>query len=170
MKIRGFEKISFEQYLKDMKKLLGESIDEAEINRIYNDISLPKRATKKSAGYDFFSPMNFSLLPNKEIKIPTGIKSYLQDNEELTLHVRSSTGFKFIVNLLNAVGHIDSDYYNNEDNEGHIWLGFKNYGDKEWKVSEGDAFAQGIFINFLIADDDTPVLDIRKGGIGSTNK
>jgi dUTP pyrophosphatase len=158
MRTRGFEIISKKQFIKDI-----------EDKNLYNKIKLPKRATKKSSGYDFYSLKDFILEPNEGIKIPTGIKTYMQDNEELMIFVRSSMGFKYNIRLKNQVGKIDADYYNNSDNEGHIWIALINEGHKTWFVTKGEAIAQGSFYNYLLADNDYPILEKRKGGIGSTS-
>jgi dUTP pyrophosphatase len=157
-KVRGFEKISPAQYKEDFGSDLG-----------YTEIKLPRRATKNSSGYDIYSPLDFSLSPNEEIKIPTGIKSYMLGDEELLMFPRSSVGFKFNVKFNNTIPKIDSDYYNNESNEGHIWIKFTNTGKKDWIVKEGDAIAQCSFYKYLIVDGDCPVNEDRVGGIGSTN-
>lgn len=167
---RKFEKVSFEQFYKDMKKFLGGYAEESEIQKLYDLIKLPRRATTYSAGYDFFAPIQFMLPADKTIKIPTGIKAHCCRNEFLAIHVRSSTGFKYNVNLLNATGIIDHDFANNPENEGHIWMGFKNHGEGEWAVSQGEAFGQGIFMKYAITDDDEPKSDERVGGIGSSGK
>ena len=160
---RGFEKISFDQYVKDVG---GERHELAEE---YLDIKLPQRATSKSAGYDFYSPFSFELYPSETIKIPTGIKAYMQDDEVLKIYIRSSLGFKYDVGLSNMVGVIDADYHNNPNNEGHIWIKLINHGDKTLSINKGEAIAQGIFEKYLKADNDKPVKDERVGGIGSTN-
>jgi len=161
-KTRGFEKISYEQYQKD----IGGDID---LSQEYQDIKLPQRATKKSSGYDFYSVCGFTLNPGEEIKIPTGIKSYMLDDEELLLFPRSSVGFKYNVKFNNTIPKIDSDYYNNKNNEGHMWIKFTNTGNKVWEVKKGEAIAQGSFYKYLIVDNDIPVNEERIGGIGSTN-
>ena len=162
-KIRGFEKVSFDQYVKDVG---GERHELAEE---YLDIKLPRRATAKSAGYDIYSPFSFELNPGETIKIPTGIKAYMQDDEVLKIHIRSSIGFKYDVVLSNVTGIIDADFYNNPNTEGHIWIKLINHGDKTLSINKGEAIAQGIFEKYLKADNDKPVKDERVGGIGSTN-
>ena len=112
----------------------------------------------------------FTLQPGEEIKVPTGVKVYMQDDEQLDIRVRSSAGFKYNIRLKNQLGLIDSDYYNNPNNEGHIWIALKNEGDKEWVVKKGDGVAQATFHKYLIVDNDAPVNEERIGGIGSTNK
>jgi dUTP pyrophosphatase len=156
--MRKFEKISVEQYEKDLKELCS-----------YEDISIPTRSTKHSAGYDFKSPIEFTLNPGESKKVPTGIKASMNEDEFLAILVRSSMGFKYNIRLCNQVGIVDSDYYNNPDNEGHIFVALKNEGDKVFKVEKGDRYAQGIFQKYLLTDDDDADGE-RTGGFGSTNK
>jgi dUTP pyrophosphatase len=157
-KTRGFEKISLNQYKKDLGGGVG-----------YNSIKLPRRATAKSSGYDIYSIRDFKLEPGEEIKLPSGIKVYMQDNEEFLIFPRSSVGFKYKIKIDNTIGKIDADYYNNQDNEGHIWIKLTNTGNKTWEVKQGEAIVQGTFYNYLITDNDIPVSQERIGGIGSTN-
>jgi dUTP pyrophosphatase len=159
-----FEKISFEQFQKDM----GEDIDELELMTVYQDIKLPQRATANSAGYDIYSPFSFELQPNTTIKIPTGLRAFMEDWNMLKIYIRSSIGFKYDVVLSNSTGIIDADYVDAK-NEGHIWVKLINHGTKVLEINKGDAFAQGIFEDFDITDDDCPVSDVRVGGIGSTS-
>ena len=156
--MRKFEKISKEQYEKDLKGKCE-----------YEDISLPIRSTKHSAGYDFKSPIEFELNPGEIIKVPTGIKAQMEDDEYLMLLVRSSMGFKYNVRLCNQVGIVDSDYYNNPDNEGHMFIKIQNEGKEVLKINKGDRFAHGIFNKFYLVDDDCADKD-RTGGFGSTGK
>ena len=142
--MRKFEKISFEQFKKDI-------VDD---ERLYNEYDLPKRGTKYAAGYDFEALFDFTLHPGETIKIPTGIKATMEDDEVLFLIVRSSMGFKYNVRLCNQVGVIDKDYYNNIDNEGHIFIKLKNEGEKDYVVSKKDKICQGIFVKYLTVDDD----------------
>ena len=157
--MRSFEKISFEQFKNDV----------CDDKLIYNKFKLPNRSTKNSAGYDFFSLFDFSLKPGEIMKIPTGIKVNMENNDVLFLVVRSSMGFKYNVRMCNQVGIIDGDYYNNIDNEGHIWIKLQNEGDKDYIIKKGDAFAQGIIMKYYLCDDDN-VFGERIGGIGSTDR
>ena len=157
--MRKFEKISFEQFKKDI----------SDNKELYETYSLPKRGTKSSAGYDFFALFDYTLKPGEIMKIPTGIKSQFNDDEVLFLIDRSSMGFKWNVRMCNQVGVIDADYYNNSDNEGHIWIKIQNEGDKDYSVKKGEAMIQGIFMKYLMVDDDE-VSTTRMGGIGSTSK
>ena len=156
--MRKFEKISEAEYNKSLKDVCS-----------YDDISLPTRSTKHSAGYDFKSPIEFTLNPGESKKVPTGIKASMNEDEFLAILVRSSMGFKYNIRLCNQVGIVDSDYYNNPDNEGHIYIKIQNEGTESLTINKGDRFAQGIFMNFLITDDDMSFGD-RTGGFGSTGK
>lgn len=157
---RYFEKISFEQFKKDI-------CDDKEL---YDNFSLPKRSTKYSAGYDFFSVCDFILKPGEVVKIPTGVKINMNADEMMMLLVRSSMGFKYNVRMCNQVGIFESDYYNNPTNEGHAWLKLQNEGNEDFVVKKGDAICQGIFTKFLTVDNEGEINNIRIGGIGSTNK
>ncbi len=134
----------------------------------YADISLPKRATLGSAGYDFFAPKTFTLEPNESVKIPTGIRVKIEEGWVLKIYPRSSLGFKYRLSLDNTVGIIDSDYYF-ADNEGHIFIKMTNCGNKTLTVEKGKGFAQGIFLEYGVTFDDE-VTSTRTGGFGSTDK
>ena len=157
--MRIFEKISFLEF----SKVFGND------KTLYEEYCLPKRGTKNSAGYDFFAIKDYVIKPGEIVKIPTGYKVKLLNDEMLMIVVRSSMGFKYNVRLTNQVGIIESDYYNNPDNEGHMWVCLQNEGDKDFIINKGDAYAQGIFLKFFITDDDNASV-CRTGGIGSTNK
>lgn len=137
---------------------------------LYNELKLPKRATKGSAGYDFFMPFDVVLNPGETIKIPTGVRVWMEPNYVLKLYPRSGLGFKYRLQLNNTVGIIDSDYYYS-DNEGHIFAKITNDSNEGKTVilKKGEGFMQGIFIEFGITLDDD-VTDVRNGGFGSTNK
>ena len=135
----------------------------------YEDITLPKRSTSCSAGYDFYSIVSFTLYPGERKVIPTGVKVMMNDNEFLGIFIRSSLGFKYNVRMCNQVGIIDADYYGNPKNDGHIFVCLQNEGEDVIEINKGDRFVQGIFMTYLITDDDKTT-DIRMGGIGSTNK
>lgn len=155
-KIAQFYKVSKTEFLK--------SGGEEE----YLNVSLPKRATSGSAGYDFFAPKEYTLLPGETVKIPTGIRVKIDDGWVLTIFPRSSLGFKYKLRLDNTVGIIDSDYYYAE-NEGHIFIKLTNCGDKPLTIEKGKAFAQGVFLEYGVTyDDDCD--GVRTGGFGSTDK
>ena len=151
-RIARFEKVSFEQYKKDYFDTFNtlENVEE-----IYNDIKLPKRATKGSAGYDYFAPFDIVLKPNETIKVPTGIRVYMEEGWVLKNYPRSGLGFKFRLQLNNTVGIIDSDYYYSS-NEGHIMSKITNdtNENKTITIKKGDGFSQGIFLEYGITYDD----------------
>lgn len=158
--MRKFEKISLNQFIKDTNLTQKE----------YDELLLPKRSTKTSAGYDFHIPNNITIKPNEIVKIKTGIKAQMNPNEVLLIIIRSSLGTKYNLRLTNQVGVIDSDYYNNETNEGHIIVSIKNEGTKEITLNQNDRIVQGIFINYLTTDNEEENNKKRTGGFGSTNK
>lgn len=154
--MRKFHKVSFVQ----MQSVgLGSS-----------EVIIPKRGTKFSAGYDFFCPLDTIIYPKEVVLIPTGIKAEMNEGEVLQMYPRSSLGFKHRLMLMNTVGIVDSDYYNNIKNEGHIWVKYYNGGDVQVNLKTGDAFCQGVFQNFLLVDGDNfETGETRVGGLGSTN-
>lgn len=158
MPIGKFQKVSLEQFIKD--------VDVVNVEEIYNDIPLPKRATKGSAGYDFVCPIDIEIKPNEMIKIPTGIRCYMEQGYVLNIYPRSSLGMKYQMYLTNTTGIIDSDYYNAK-NEGHIIVSIVNKGDKILKINKGERFVQGIFLKYYTVIEEE-VLDQRNGGFGST--
>ena len=155
--MRKFEKVSIDEFSKYYDK------------KLYEEYDLPKRMTSHSAGYDFFAIEGFTLMPGEIKKIPTGYKATFGSDEMLMILVRSSMGFKYNVRMTNQVGIIESDYYNNIDNEGHMFVSLQNEGDIDFVVKKGEGYAQGIFTKFLICDDDVTTNE-RQGGLGSTNK
>lgn len=158
--MRKFEKISFEQFRKDI------SDDE----KLYKSYSLPKRSTKNSAGYDIASLEEYILKPGEAHIFVTGLKVTMNSDEVLYLYGRSSFGYKYNITLANSVGVIDSDFYNNIDNEGHFKVKLINHGEKEVKINIGDRIAQGVFMKYLIVDNEEEIIKERKGGLGSTDK
>ena len=168
-RIAKFEKVSLEQFVLSVIDILP-SLNEEEIKVIYEQIKLPKRATKLSAGYDFYSYSKLVLKPNQTLKVPTGIRCKMDEDYVLFLAPRSSLGFKYRLQLDNTIGVIDSDYYNAK-NEGHIFIKITNdtKEEKEVLINEFEAFAQGIFLQYGITVDDE-VEEERIGGLGSTNK
>lgn len=146
MKTRGFEVVT--KYLE-------------------NEISLPERKTKGSAGYDISCAMDTLIKANGYQFVPTGIKAYMPIDEVLKIYPRSSLSFKKHLVLLNSVGIIDSDYYNNPNNEGEILLIMYNFGKEDVLIKKGDRIAQGLFSKYLSIDGDSNNTK-RSGGLGST--
>lgn len=168
-RVAKFHKVSAEQFIGAMAEEFPQ-YTEADIRDMYENLMLPRRATKGSAGYDFFAPFSFSLPPAATIKIPTGIRVEMQEDWVLKIYPRSGLGFKYRLQMNNTVGIIDSDYFYS-DNEGHIFIKMTNASNegKTVEVSAGTGFAQGIFLEYGITVDDEAE-GVRNGGLGSTTK
>ena len=167
-RVAQFFEVSPDNFLQAMREDFPQ-YTETDIRDMYESLLMPKRATKGSAGYDFYAPFSFSLPPGTTIKIPTGIRVKMDEDWVLKLYPRSGLGFKYRLQLNNTVGIIDSDYYYS-DNEGHIFIKLTNDSNegKTVDVTEGTGFAQGIFLEYgITVDDDAD--GIRNGGFGSTN-
>ena len=158
--MRKFDVISINQFNKDFK----------DTDTKYDDIIIPKRSTKFSAGYDFYMPYDLTIKKNEVVLIPTGIKVMLNPDEFLGIYIRSSLGFKYNLRMCNQVGIIDSDYYNNTSNEGHIFVKLKNEGDNDIILKKHDRYVQGIIQKYYIVDNEKEIEDIRVGGIGSSER
>lgn len=133
------------------------------------DPKLPVRATKNSAGYDVFSPINVVIEPHTMQMIWTNVKAQFGKDEVLLLCVTSGMG-KHSIMLANTLGVIDSDYYGNESNDGNLGLRLYNFGSEPYVIKAGDKIGQGIFLKFLTVDEEQEILTTRKGGFGSTVK
>lgn len=148
------------------------------------NLSLPKRATKGSAGYDLTAavdlvvPSVFKALQKADFEgnpvgstlIPTGVKAYMPENEYLLLANRSSNPMKRQLAVPNGIGVIDSDYYNNDGNEGEIFVQVINYGLDDVEIKKGERIAQGIFTRYETADEETDEFTVRTGGFGSSGR
>jgi len=138
-----------------------------------SNINLPVRKTKYSAGYDIEAAED-TIIPSfkkgmKPTLVKTGIKAYMGEDEVLILANRSSNPGKKGLILANSIGVIDSDYYGNPDNDGHIMFAFYNIKEEDIEIKKGDAIGQGIFQKFLVTDNDISQGE-RTGGFGSTSK
>lgn len=179
-----FEKVSYEEYRKSLAKLDYDDTDDEFLRKEYEDIKLPKRATKGSAGYDFYAPFSVSItdrfychndafacdkryaIPDY-ITFPTGIRLVTNEPDIVLILVpRSGLGFKNGTRLANTVGVIDSDYQY-ADNEGHIMI--KMRADEKVDIPKGKAFMQGVLLRYFTVDSDKSKAT-RKGGFGSTDK
>ena len=161
-RIARFEKVSFAQF--------ESGFEGGNAAEVYEGIKLPRRATAGSAGYDFFAPYAVTLAPGETVKIPTGVRVWIEDGWVLKIYPRSGLGFKYRLQLNNTVGIIDGDYYNS-DNEGHIFIKITNDSNegKTLEIPAGTGFAQGIFVEYGITlDDDAD--EVRNGGFGSTDR
>lgn len=164
-RIAKFERVSEGQFRAAWQEVFGTDGEEA-----YGALKLPARATAGSAGYDFFSPLTFTLDPGQSIRVPTGIRVRIEEGWMLQIYPRSGLGFKYRLQLDNTVGIVDSDYYGS-DNEGHIFIKVTNDSrdGRTLTVQAGTGFAQGIFVAYGITTDDDAYA-IRNGGFGSTTK
>ena len=162
-RIARFESVSERQFSADFADCFGTAAVPALPE-------LPRRATAGSAGYDFYLPCPITLAPGQTVKIPTGVRARIDEGWVLKIYPRSGLGFKFRLQLNNTVGIIDSDYYGAEK-VGHILIKLTN-DSREGKVVDlpaGAAFAQGVFVEYGITEDDDADA-IRSGGLGSTSK
>ncbi len=166
-RIARFEKVSRSQFSKDFLDTFGQE-KRAACEAAYEIAEVPKRATSGSAGYDFITPVPICLKPGDSVKIPTGIRAAMEEGWVLQIYPRSGLGFKYRLQMNNTVGIVDSDYYHSE-NEGHIFIKITNDSreGKELRLEAGSGFAQGIFMEFGITEDDDAAA-VRNGGFGST--
>lgn len=136
------------------------------------NINLPIRSTKNSAGYDIEAAEDCVIpafkLGQKPVLVKTGLKAYMQSDEVLILANRSSNPGKKGLILANSIGVVDSDYYGNPDNDGHIMFAFFNFKDEDVEIKKGDRIGQGMFQKYLVTDNDVAEGE-RTGGFGSTN-
>lgn len=162
-------------------------------------INMPVRKTARSAGYDFEVAEDILVEPHFHLKmimendtyygphtleeiaavtkrtqakptlVPTGMKCQLADDEYLELSIRSSGPLKHWLMLANSVGIIDADYYNNPDNEGHIYFQVINLSPVPIQLKKGDIIGQGIIHKYITTEDDCANGE-RKGGFGSTSE
>lgn len=186
----GFKKVSYETFLASWQNIYGEDPNEEVVKKVYDNIKLPQRSTSGSMGYDFFIPFDLKLIKESSIVIPTGIKCMMLKDQGLIIAPRSGSGFKYRISIANTIGVIDSDYYNNQANEGHIMIklvydGFAfetiirtDSGEIEYEdnaksnkqfieFKTGEAFAQGFVLKYDTFGDEVDT--VRVGGLGSTS-
>lgn len=174
-----FEKVSFEQYLKDIMAVMNIINSDDQFTdhftkcvypsfkdyafEIWKNIKLPQRATFGAAGYDFHIPHHVCVSDNAKL-IPTGIRAKIQDGWVLMLFPRSGYGTKYEMSLSNTTGIIDSDYYF-ANNEGHIMAKIKS--NIPFEINQGERFIQGVFVPFGLSLNGNSGAK-RVGGLGST--
>ena len=171
-KIAKFEKISEVQLYKDAELFFAGlalpddlTLQTEFLKGLLEDVPLPKRSTKMSAGYDICSPVRVKVKAGEPFLIPTGLRCFFsREDWVLMIYPRSGLGFKYGMSIIQGTAIIDADYYQAE-NEGHILLKF--VADKDFEIHEGDRIAQGVFIKYGITVDDEAEGQ-RTGGIGST--
>ncbi|MBR2601884.1 MAG: dUTP diphosphatase [Clostridia bacterium] len=160
MSIAKFGHVSDQQYWQDM----GTRRNYMPVDQI----PMPKRSTRGSAGYDFVSPVETVIPAGGKAVIPTGIRCEMESGWVLMLFPRSGLGFRHQIRLSNTVGVIDSDYAFAE-NEGHIQVSLRNPTDTDLIISRGERFCQGIFLPYGLAEEEDSFTE-RTGGLGSTGK
>ena len=136
-------------------------------------INLPERKTKYSAGYDVEAAEDCVIpafkLGQAPTLVKTGLKAYMPEDEYLMLCNRSSNPKKKGLVMANSIGIIDSDYYENPDNDGHFMFAFFNIKAEDIEIKKGDVIGQAIFKKYEIIDSDNASGE-RVGGFGSTSK
>lgn len=175
-RIAKFEKIKFEIFLEDFKKNLSEyfpDYTDEKIKDIYDNIKLPERGTAGAAGYDIYSPVDMSIPFGKSVVIPTGLRCRIDEDWDLEIVPRSGSGFKYGIRLANTTGIIDSDYYSSS-RDGHIMVKLVNNDpavntkNADFSMDAGKGFAQGLFRQYGITEDDNATAQ-RIDGFGSTD-
>lgn len=132
-------------------------------------IKMPVRATKHSAGYDFYSPIDITIMPQTMQMIWTDIKAEFNTDEVLLLCVTSGMGKNGIM-VANTLGVIDCDYYSNAGNDGNLGFRLYNYSNVPYVIKAGDKIGQGVFVKYLTVDNEEEITNERVGGFGSTVK
>lgn len=151
-------------------RVRGFKVVRDEFRKTEGEVLLPRRASKHSAGYDFYLPYEVTIPPHCSTGIiPTDIKAYMQEGEVLMLYVRSSIGIKKGLTLANGTGIVDGDYYSNTDNDGNIGIALRNETDTTIILEKGERVMQGVFVNYLVTDDDNTNTE-RAGGFGSSGQ
>ncbi len=138
-----------------------------DMKKTVDKVKLPTRATQYSVGYDFYANTDYKVKPNEIAKIWTDVKAEMETDDALLLNVRSSMGGKFM--LANSQGWVESDYYSNPQNDGNLGFFLLNISNETQHIKKGDRIGQGLFVKYLITDDDIAT-NKRVGGFGSTNK
>ncbi|HHT55340.1 MAG TPA: dUTP diphosphatase [Acholeplasma sp.] len=131
------------------------------------NIELPVRATKYSAGYDLATIVDTEILPGEIKLVPTGLRAKIPTSEVLLVFPRSSLAFKKGLMMSNGVGVIDSDYYHAE-NEGHISIPLYNFTKETVFINKGERLAQAVFTNYYKTTDEEENHTVRLGGFGSS--
>jgi dUTP pyrophosphatase len=141
----------------------------AKVKGVSEEVILPKRSTANSAAYDFFATEDI-IVPAKGVSkiLWLNVKAKMWPDEVLKLYIRSSLSTKYGI-FLACSGIIDSDYFENEDNDGNIGVKFRNISDNDYLIEKGSKCCQGIFSKYLIVDNDD-AFELRSGGFGSTGK
>lgn len=133
----------------------------------YENINIPKRATKDSAGYDIEAAFETTIKPGEIALVKTGLRVKMPKNEVVLIFPRSSLAIKKGLMMSNGVGVIDSDYYY-ADNKGHIMIPLYNFRKEEVIIKKHERIAQAIFTNYSKTTNEEQNNTIRLGGFGSS--
>lgn len=139
-----------------------------EFRKTEGEIILPTRADRGSAGYDIYLPLDVEIGPAESKIIPTDIKVQMLTDEMLLMFIRSSIDIKKHIAITNGTGVVDSTFFENPENDGNISIALTNFGSEPQCFKKGERIAQGVFVKYLVTDDDKPLSQIRNGGIGSS--
>ena len=168
-----FAKVSETVYNRVIPELESNPLFNGVMN--YDDIKLPTRGTPGSAGYDFYSPISFTLHRNESIVVPSFIRFVINPGEDkyfLMMVPKSGLGFRYNMTFANTVGIIDSDYFltstDDSTDEGNILIDIINGNRDEMIVDKGQKICQGIILPFTTVANDEVIQKVRNGGIGST--
>ncbi len=140
-----------------MSNIKFEIVGSSEFTRI------PTRSTKLSAGYDFYSPESFTILPKKSVLINTQITAIFPANSVLI--IRSKSGMAINKEVTAFHGLIDADYYPNP-----IYIQLTNHSNEPISFTDNAKIAQGIFVPLLFTSDEPEIFQVREGGLGSTGQ
>lgn len=126
----------------------------------FNDVRLPERKTKYSAGYDFYLVEDIVIPPHSLAMLHTGVAVKMETDDTLELFARSSL-CKLGLIMANGVGLVDADY------DGEIMFPIYNLSDEFITLKQGERVGQGVFRKYHTCGD--VVESVRVGGFGSTN-
>lgn len=140
------------------------------VKKVRENATLPTRGTKEAAGIDLYACIDEPIvIPTGGYStIPTGIACDFPDGYYGQIAVRSSIGFKKHLGLMNQIGVIDNDY------NGEITVGLRNFGSLPQTIEPGDRIAQMVLLPYLICDivetDTLEETERGEGGFGSTGR
>jgi dUTP pyrophosphatase len=161
--IEGETNFEFHYGGKPIEFFYGDKLPERGFELLNTNATYPLRGTRYAAAADFYCSEQTIIQPGENILVPTGVTTYMQEDEELNLFIRSGTPMRLPVILGNGVGKIDADYYGKE-----IKAQIRNIGNEPITIEVGERICQGAFYKVLRADDDR-VADVqRTGGFHST--
>lgn len=164
-------------------KVLFEVVGE-EFRKTEGEVTLPRRGDPGSAGHDFYSNEDVVIKGNRVVQLSDGeyglkygehtfwtdVKVKLPEDKVMLVEVRSSIGIKYHGNLKNSTGVIDASYYFNPKTDGNVGINIVNYSTEDIVIKRGERIAQGLVVNYYVAEDDKPIKETRDGGTGSSGK